>query len=83
MPIYTFRCSDCGIEADHLRRLAQRRTPAVCLECGGTAERAVESPQGHRTGFIPGAIMRNIRTGERVNADGLINKTAPRKKADP
>jgi len=40
MPLYDYRCQDCG-EFSVLRPLSQWRDPAPCPDCGGACERFV------------------------------------------
>jgi putative FmdB family regulatory protein len=42
MPIYTYRCQQCGEEFDKLRPLSERDAPVDCPDCGSPdVERAV------------------------------------------
>jgi len=34
MPIYEYRCVDCGITFDKMRPMSQADAPAVCSGCG-------------------------------------------------
>ena len=38
MPVYAFRCADCGAEAEHLLRLGET-SPRTCPDCGGSMRR--------------------------------------------
>ena len=40
MPMYDYRCPNCGHEFDELRRHAER-AHAPCPECGGNAEQKI------------------------------------------
>lgn len=46
MPIYCFKCEECGLVHDDLRQMCDSNKPSVCKKCGGVAERAIgfESP---------------------------------------
>jgi putative FmdB family regulatory protein len=37
MPVYLFRCADCGAEREELLRLGDT-ADRTCAECGGTAK---------------------------------------------
>lgn len=41
MPIYEYRCSQCGTEFELMLPLAQRDSPTPCPRCGGRGERLV------------------------------------------
>ena len=45
MPIYTYRCSHCGVQFD-IRQSFQDETMTVCPECGETALHKVFQPVG-------------------------------------
>ena len=49
MPIYVFRCPECGTETDHRREVSRRDDPARCPKCNSETQR-VQVPSG--TGFI-------------------------------
>lgn len=38
MPIYEYKCKDCGQIVSELRRMAEREAPLACPQCGGEAE---------------------------------------------
>ncbi|MYF12742.1 MAG: zinc ribbon domain-containing protein [Gammaproteobacteria bacterium] len=39
MPLYGFRCTDCGTAHEELRPFAERDQSACCRSCGGVAKR--------------------------------------------
>jgi len=41
MPIYEYRCRECGAEFELMRRMDQLSEPVSCPECGADAERLV------------------------------------------
>lgn len=43
MPIYEFRCNDCG-EFEALRRLAEHDAPIDCPDCGKDAHKVFSVP---------------------------------------
>lgn len=43
MPIYEFRCNDCG-EFEELRSLAASSAPANCPQCGEVAPKIFSAP---------------------------------------
>ncbi|MBN1265529.1 MAG: zinc ribbon domain-containing protein [Anaerolineales bacterium] len=45
MPIYTYRCSHCGVQFD-IRQSFQDESLSVCPECGETALNKVFQPVG-------------------------------------
>ena len=45
MPVYTYRCENCGVEFDH-RQSFQDPYLTVCPECGAKALRRVYKPVG-------------------------------------
>lgn len=49
MPIYSFRCDECGVVFDDFRMISDRNSPAKC-KCGGSARRSFidEQPHTHR-----------------------------------
>lgn len=40
MPIYVFRCKDCGTVQEELRDVGENNNKASCAFCGGNSERA-------------------------------------------
>ena len=46
MPLYRYRCADCGHECERLVRYEQRTEARRCPICGGRAEYVVSA---HRT----------------------------------
>ncbi|MBD3170740.1 MAG: zinc ribbon domain-containing protein [candidate division Zixibacteria bacterium] len=43
MPIYEFKCTNCGKVFDELRGLSKRDEEAICPDCKAKAERMVSS----------------------------------------
>jgi putative FmdB family regulatory protein len=41
MPIFTYKCPECSLEVDKLRRMSQRGDPLPCPDCGGGMEPAL------------------------------------------
>ncbi len=35
MPIYEYKCADCGAKFDALRRMSQADSPIACVQCQG------------------------------------------------
>ena len=44
MPLYEYRCKDCGETADHVVPIAQRNDPIACPSCKGESELLVSAP---------------------------------------
>lgn len=44
MPIYEYRCKQCGELTTQFRRIAESSAPASCEFCGETAERIISAP---------------------------------------
>ena len=42
MPLYRYRCTDCGHEQEDMRLIACRDYPSECQGCGGKAVRVFE-----------------------------------------
>jgi putative FmdB family regulatory protein len=36
MPIYDYRCNDCGSDSREIRKIAERNGPSTCSSCGGS-----------------------------------------------
>jgi putative FmdB family regulatory protein len=49
VPLYEYRCKDCGVEVTALRPLAESQASLACETCGGTAERVLSAPSVHRS----------------------------------
>jgi putative FmdB family regulatory protein len=79
MPTYEYQCLDCEGVIEEQRVISQRRELAKC-ECGGKAKLTVSLPQQSTVAFIPGADMKQFGTGKIVPVDGLLNKSAPKKR---
>jgi len=46
MPIYLYKCKDCGHEFEEMRTIEERNEECECTECGSrTPERVVASNQ--------------------------------------
>lgn len=41
MPVYVYRCYECGLEAEVLRRMDEGDDPYKCQECGAVTKRQV------------------------------------------
>ena len=39
MPLYDFRCKDCGIEEEVSRPMSASSVPITCAKCGGVMKR--------------------------------------------
>lgn len=39
MPIYNYKCENCGAEIELIRPIDKRNEPVVCCECGNVAKR--------------------------------------------
>ena len=37
MPLYEYRCRDCGVSFEELRRMVEADLPIECPSCGSTA----------------------------------------------
>ena len=48
MPLYRYRCQNCGQEFELLTKLMSRYT--FCPECDGAAERLISKPAVHYKG---------------------------------
>ena len=48
MPLYTFRCSKCGLVFDHIECMEHRNNAQVCPGCSGPAGRDEESEISRR-----------------------------------
>jgi len=48
MPVYEFRCPECGAVASELASV-ERIPETIQCECGGTASRIVSRPSVHRS----------------------------------
>ena len=46
MPLYEYRCADCGLMSTALRGVSERNQPLAC-ECGNVATRVVSRPSVH------------------------------------
>jgi putative FmdB family regulatory protein len=38
MPLYEYKCKNCGAVSSELRLMSRRNDPLECTECGGEAE---------------------------------------------
>jgi len=54
MPIYTYRCEECGEKQPQKRSVAERDALAICFDCGGEAKRIFD-PTAHL--IIPAAFQ--------------------------
>ncbi|AKY03986.1 hypothetical protein ADU18_0083 [Cronobacter phage PBES 02] len=50
MPMYSYKCPDCGAVFDKNRKIAERET-APC-NCGGTAVKSVSAPRSIKNGYF-------------------------------
>ena len=41
MPLYEYRCSDCGHQFEMLRPMREANEPAVCRSCNNGAQRVL------------------------------------------
>ncbi len=58
MPIYEFRCNDCG-EFEALRRLAEHDAPIDCPKCGNSAYKIFSVPNVNLNSGSLSSIGRN------------------------
>lgn len=47
MPLYEYRCADCGTLTSALRTLSESTVPVPCHACGLPAQRIVSRPSVH------------------------------------
>jgi putative FmdB family regulatory protein len=46
MPIYEYRCENCGKVAEVLQKSFAQKEPSVCTNCGSTEMKKMISPPG-------------------------------------
>jgi putative FmdB family regulatory protein len=80
MPIYVYRCPECDRTQEVMRSVSRRDDEIVCGDDGRPMHRVPTSPGAVHVGLTRGAILKNPMTGETKSVDGLINKSAPRKR---
>jgi putative FmdB family regulatory protein len=51
MPLYEFRCSDCGL-FEEWRKLAESSAPAFCPQCAAGAKRVFSAPRIQLNGAL-------------------------------
>jgi len=74
MPIYAFRCEQCGEAFDRKLSIDGRDTPQVCEECGGVASRAVTGCNFNLPG--DGWASKNIRIkGQMAKKNKRLTRT--------
>lgn len=44
MPVYEYRCSQCGVDSSVISSVADYLSEQVCEHCGGVAERIISVP---------------------------------------
>lgn len=44
MPIYDYRCHNCGNEFEGMSTIAQRDNPRICHKCGSWALKVITTP---------------------------------------
>ena len=44
MPVYEYRCRQCGVDSSLVSRVADYLPEQVCEHCGGLAERIISTP---------------------------------------
>ena len=49
MPIYEYRCKDCGAEFEYMQRMSDARK-TVCEKCNGSLERLISRSSFHLKG---------------------------------
>jgi putative FmdB family regulatory protein len=60
MPLYEYRCTDCGAMTQYLRPVAQRNDPAFCPDCGAVAKRIISKLQRlTEVNMTPNEILRD------------------------
>jgi putative FmdB family regulatory protein len=84
MPIYTYRCSHCGVQFD-IRQSFQDETLSVCPECGDEALHKVFQPVGivfKGSGFYStdnrspsGQVPERASKEEKSSSDSTATKT--------
>ena len=47
MPIYEYRCRECGVASSHLATVQEALPTVRCNECGGVATRILSVPSVH------------------------------------
>lgn len=66
MPLFEYKCQECGEVRTILRGVDVRNAPAVCLKCGGQATRRFEKPGRFRRGSGWGARMDGAKMPGRI-----------------
>jgi putative FmdB family regulatory protein len=49
MPLYEYRCGQCGATSTAFRPVAESAAPSRCPDCGGEAARIISGPAVHRS----------------------------------
>ena len=44
MPVYEYRCRQCGVDSSVISRVTDYLPEQVCEHCGGVAERKISTP---------------------------------------
>lgn len=75
MPIYEYRCPECGTDFELLRTMSEMNEPALCPRCGTESERLV-SVFAAKEGFYVRAPARPaFRKPARVSQSTTKKKT--------
>lgn len=56
MPLYNYKCFNCGTMNEEIRKVDDRRDDGTCSQCGGKTVLAVSAPQDHRHKGDPRAM---------------------------
>ena len=51
MPIYEYRCTECGADFELMRPMSKANEPAACPKCGAASEKLV-SAFGSQIGYF-------------------------------
>lgn len=83
MPVYEYRCNDCGAVSNRLASVRDIPGEIACRHCGGLARRIVSRPSVHRSAASKGArldpkyermVDSAMRNTAAADPDRLINR---------
>ena len=83
MPIYEYRCEDCGHRFDAIRRVQERELPCACPRCASTRSRVLFSASFRLVHGAPGrgpsasATVADSGRGEQPRSTDVVEPRPP------
>ena len=92
MPIYEYRCTECGVASSHLAAVQDAQPSVRCDKCGGVATRILSRPSVHLSARSKSArldpkydkmVDKAMRNTGSADPDRLINRRGDIAKGRP